>query len=126
MNANGSQGVTTHTGVVKAVNDKGIRLEGELEWRNYSKWAEAFDPPTPGQSVAVKLDGKGFVRDVAVLDSPTDAPQTHEASRETAIIRQTCLKASAAFCASRIDLKSADLFALAERMEKWVLRDGEG
>ncbi len=44
------------------------------------------------------------------------------AGRETAIIRETCLKASVAFCAARPELKTADLFALAERMEAWVNR----
>ena len=39
------------------------------------------------------------------------------------IIKQTCLKAAAEFCASRPELKSADLLALAERMEAWVTRD---
>ena len=37
-------------------------------------------------------------------------------------IRSTCIQSASAFCASRPELKSVDLFQLAERMEAWVLR----
>jgi hypothetical protein len=74
-----------------------------------------------GGVVALTLDKAGFVRSVVPAQA-TDALESHIAGRETAIIRQTCIKAAAEFCASRPDLKSADLFALAERMEAWVIR----
>jgi hypothetical protein len=46
--------------------------------------------------------------------------------RELRIIRQSVLKTAGEFCASRPDLKSAGLIALAERLEAWVLRPYAG
>jgi hypothetical protein len=112
-----SQAGKTISGLVTAVNPKGIRLEGRAEWLNLSKFAEII-PPMRGQVVTVTLDRQGWVRAVEASGGPESAT----AGRETAIIRQTCLKAAAEFCASRPELKSADLFALAERMEQWVGR----
>jgi hypothetical protein len=33
------------TGVVASVNPKGVRLQGGLEWRNFSKFAKDITPP---------------------------------------------------------------------------------
>jgi len=112
----------TLSGAVAAVNDKGLRLEGRDGWLNYSKWAEGLVPPARGAHVVVTLDRAGFVRTL-VPAAATDAHHSPTAGRETAIIRQTCLKAAAEFCAARPELKSADLLALAERMEAWVRRE---
>jgi hypothetical protein len=108
-------------GRVLSVNEKGLRLEGRDGWLNFSKWAEAIGSPAVGGLVTVTLDTAGFVRTVAPAQ-PADHQQGHAAGRETAITRLAVLKAAAEFCASRPDLKSADLFALAERMEAWVTR----
>ncbi len=126
MAINGTNGHTGETiaGVVVAVNDKGLRLDGRDGWLNYSKWAGELVPPTRGARVAVTLDKAGFVR--ALEAAAVDAPHSPTVGREAAIIRQTCLKAAAEFCAARPELKSADLFALAERMEAWVTREKEG
>ena len=121
---NGTGGETI-AGMVAAVNDKGLRLEGRDGWLNYSKWAEAIGSPAHGAHVVVTLDKAGFVRTLAPAGA-TDPHHSPTAGRETAIIRQTCLKAAAAFCAARPELKSADLLALAERMEAWVTREKEG
>jgi len=124
MSANGTAngtGGSQLVGLVAAVNDKGLRLEGRDGWLNFSKWAGELAPPSRGQRVTVRLDKSGYVRAIEAA-AGTDAPHSPVAGRETAIIRQTCVKASAAFCASRPDLKTADLFALAERMEAWVTR----
>jgi hypothetical protein len=45
-------------------------------------------------------------------------------SKDVQIIRESCIKSAAAFCAARPELKSADLFALAEKMEGWITREG--
>jgi hypothetical protein len=63
------------------------QLDNQLGWLNYSKWAEAFDPPAPGPAVAVRLDAKGFVRNVTLLAHAPDAPTSAVASRERAIVR---------------------------------------
>jgi len=121
MAINGTHNGTVHNkivGTVEQVNDKGVKVGGA--WRNYSRFAADMVPPTRGQRVTVQLDGQGFVR---AIEAITDAPHSPVAGRETAITRLACLKASAAFCASRPELKSADLLALAEGMEQWVTRD---
>jgi len=119
--ANGTAAETL-SGAVVAVNDKGLRLEGRDGWLNYSKWAEGLVPPARGAHVVVTLDKAGFVRTLAPAGA-TDPRQTATAGRETAITRLAVLKAAAEFCAARPELKSADLLALAERMEAWVRRE---
>ncbi len=109
-------------GLVEGVNEKGVKIAGE--WRNISKWATDVTLPERGQVVAVALDKSGYVRAIAPAAATPDAQQQPSAGRETLIIRQTCIKAAAEFCASRPELRSADLIALAERMEQWVLREG--
>jgi hypothetical protein len=106
-------------GRVLSVNEKGLRLEGRSGWLNFSKWAEAIG--APAVTLLEALDKDGFVRTVAPSEG-TDRHQSPVAGRETAITRLAVLKAATSFCAARPDLKSADLFALAERMEAWVTR----
>ena len=130
--ATNQNGARTLEGTVEAVNERGLRLEGRDGWLNYSKWAGDITEPRRGQVAALTLDGSGFVRAVGPADTVSARKQCHgavtgahqapTAGRETAIVRQACLKASVAFCAARPELKSADLFALAERMEAWVTR----
>ena len=120
-------GATTDqlVGRVLSVNPKGIRLEGREDWLNFSKFAPDLVPPERGQAVTLTLDRSGFVRAIAP-GAPADAPQAQggaSAGCDALIVRQTCIKAAAEFCASRPELKSADLLALAERMEAWVTRD---
>ena len=116
-----SNGAQVLEGTVESVNERGVKIGGQ--WLNYSKWAGEIAEPRRGQVVALTLDGSGFVRAVGPADgAATGTHRAPVAARETAIIRQMCLKASAEFCAAEPEFKSADLFALAERMEAWVLR----
>ena len=119
--ANGHSAETI-PGVVAAVNEKGLRLEGRDGWLNYSKWAEDLVPPARGARVVVTLDRAGFVRALAPA-AATDAHHSPVAGRETAITRLAVLKAAAAFAASRLELKSGDVLAIAERWEHWVRRE---
>jgi len=119
--ANGHSAETI-PGVVAAVNEKGLRLEGRDGWLNYSKWAADVVPPARGAHVVVTLDKAGFVRALAPSEA-TDPHQTAVAGRETAITRLAVLKAAAAFAASRLELKSGDVLAIAERWEHWVRRE---
>ncbi len=112
----------TLSGLVAAVNDKGLRLEGRDGWLNYSKWAEDLVPPARGARVVVTLDKAGFVRTLAPAEA-TDPHHSPTAGRETAITRLAVLKAAAAFAASRPELKSSDVLAIAERWEHWVRRE---
>jgi len=122
--ANGHSAETI-PGVVAAVNDKGLRLEGRDGWLNYSKWAEGLVPPARGAHVVVTLDKAGFVRTLAPAVA-TDPHHSPTGGRETAITRLAVLRTAATFCAARPELRTADLFALAERMEAWVTREKEG
>lgn len=112
-----SQAGETVSGLVTAVNPKGIKLQGHADWFNFSKFADVV-PPMRGQRVTITLDKQGWIRAIEAVggqESPT-------ASRDTSITRLAVLKAATAFCAARPALKSSDLFALAERMEAWVGR----
>ena len=118
-------GTAQLVGVVTAVNPKGIRLEGRDDWLNFSKFAADLVPPARGQAVSVQLDGQGFVRAIgpaagAVAESATAAGP----SRDVTISRLAILKAAAAFGASRPELKSADVLAIATLWERWALREG--
>ena len=53
---------------------------------------------------------------------PSPMAERNDQLRERRIIRQAVLKAAATVIASRPELKSADLLALAEKLEAWVLR----
>ena len=106
-------------GTVEAVNERGVKIGGA--WRNYSRWAGELAPPQRGTHVAVRLDAQGFVREIAPADAGS-TPVEPGPSKDTLIIRQTCVKAASEYCASRPDLKTSDLFTLAERMEAWIVR----
>ncbi len=89
-NGTGTGGAGTQlVGLVAAVNANGIKLDGGDGWLNFSKFAPGLVPPQRGQRVTVQLDKSGFVRGIETI---TDAPHSPVAGRETAIIRQTCLK----------------------------------
>ena len=115
-------GAETVSGVVSAVNPKGIRLEGRDGWLNFSKFAQDLVSPARGARVAVTLDGQGFIRALAPADGSPDAPQSHTAGRETAITRLAVLKTAAEFAAGRAEIKSGDVLAIAARWEHWITR----
>ena len=114
-------GTAQLVGLVESVNEKGVKIAGE--WLNFSKWATDVTLPERGQVVALSLDKAGFVRSIAPAAATPDAQHGPSVGRETLIIRQTCVKASAEFCASRPELRTTDLLALAERMEAWIWRE---
>jgi hypothetical protein len=121
----------TISGRVSAVNDKGIRLDGEDGWMNYSRFAVGLVAPSKGEVVSVTLDKAGFVRAIV----PTDGAPTSLADRPTmgllphgkdrTITRLAVLKAAAAFSASKQASSSADVLLIAAAWERWVLRDDE-
>lgn len=57
---------TTIRGRVAQVNDKGLKLDGADQWANVSKFAVGVVMPTRGQHVTLTLDGKGFIRGIAL------------------------------------------------------------
>jgi hypothetical protein len=125
MAASGTNGTGAEqlVGRVLSVNEKGLRLEGRDGWLNFSKFAQDLVPPSRGALVALSIDKSGFIRRVEAVEGASDRQQAHTAGRETAIIRQTCLKAAAEFAASRPQLKSGDVLKIAASWERWVLRE---
>ena len=113
------------TGIVQAVNARGLKLGGR--WFNYSRFSPVARPEV-GQTVRLELDGT-FIRvlehDPETGAVPAQDPDTQEAtgpSRERVITRLACLKAAAAFLAPRLTSEEGELVVLAEVLEDWVLR----
>jgi hypothetical protein len=129
MATNGS-GETTTTGRVVAVNDKGIRFEYSDAWANYSKFAVGLVAPAKGDLVTVTFDRQGFIRSCTPvngsdINSAPHGAQSATSARDTTITRLAVLKAAAEFGASRQDLKSGDVLAIAASWERWVTREEE-
>lgn len=124
---------STFTGVVRSVNEKGLKLDGHDSWLNYSRFAVGIVAPERGQTVMVATDKAGFLRSCVVLDGVAPvaggsglpaAAQTPSApaERDRTITRLAVLKAAAEWAAGR-DLKSGDVLKVAESWERWVNRD---
>lgn len=111
----------TFEGAVEARNDRGIKLDGE--WRNISKF-RPVDLPEVGTRVRAEVDDKGFLKSIDVLAAVLveHTPATASLSRNETITRLAVLKAAANFAATRSDIKSADVLAVAERWLEWVER----
>lgn len=119
------------SGIVRSVNEKGLKLEGAESWLNVSKYALGVTLPERGQQVTCTLDKGGFIRAVAPTDGsdvvPTHraAPGAATAQRDRTITRLAVLKAAAEFGAARPSLKSGDVLAIAASWERWINRDEE-
>jgi hypothetical protein len=118
--------ITAHVeGTVESANERGLRLDGESDWRNFSKWTpEPITPPRRGATVRLGLDASGFVRELQVID---EAPPSASSSDRTVEIRRlACLKAAATFCGGKAlntEVSSADVLKIAEAFERWVTRE---
>jgi hypothetical protein len=117
---------TQVSGVVRSVNDKGLKLDGYDSWFNVSKFAVGVVLPERGASVTCTLDKSGFLRAVASADGSallpvrgaSDAPST----KDRTITRLAVLKAAAEYAASKPQSCSADVLKIAAAWESWVLR----
>lgn len=122
---------STFTGVVAAVNDKGLRLDGHESWMNLSKFAPGVVLPERGSTVTVAVDGKGFIRSVEHAEgAPVAAPTqnghqtaTSGQQRDRLIVRQSSAKTAFEFAASRPDMRAVDAIHLASLIEAWVYRE---
>jgi len=131
------------TGQVEAVNDKGVKIDGE--WRNFSRYAKAgaIASVEPGVRVECQLDNAGFLRvmtltkssvtrsepeedinpaDGTTADAPPVSLKDTFTMKDALILRQTCIKAAAEFAAGRPDIKSSDVLKIAECWERWIVR----
>jgi hypothetical protein len=104
-------------GTVEAVNATGLKIGGA--WVNVSQF-HPLELPDAGAHVRVKIDAKGYIRELEVV--PTVLSQTPAvlSDRDARITRLAVLKAAAGFGASRPDMKSADVQVLAERWLAWI------
>jgi hypothetical protein len=132
--------MTLIEGVIDRVNAKGFRLQGESDWRNYSRFADPADilPPNIGDAVAVSVDSQGFVRSVQVVGERTNErasssvrERTYEATqacnprpeKDVIVTRLAVLNTATAITSSggqETDLVT--VLALAEELEQWVIR----
>jgi len=133
-------------GVVSHVNDHGVRLAGEADWRNLSKFSKPRPVlPQVGDRVRLSLDGGGYVRAVELLGAPLaipgwPAPPAPEeepyrypergavaaappVDREQRICRQAVLNTAVALLSSGgRACEPRDVLALASTLEQWVSR----
>jgi hypothetical protein len=125
--------ITEVQGIVCASNERGLKLSGETEWRNLSKWAEVSAIPPRGSVVVLGLDKSGYVREITtataekpviVQDSPLgDAPAPVDKDRR--ITRMACLNTATAILTThnvRGGVEVAEVLRVAAGLEGWVLR----
>jgi hypothetical protein len=102
----GSQGriVDQAEGWVQSANERGIRLKGEQEYRNFSKYAQPpITPPARGAHVVLGLDSDGFVRELQIEPGVgTPAPALADPSRDRQIRRQVTAKVAGHLLAAAI------------------------
>src|SRR5262245_30924862 len=112
------------TGTVSRVKGQGFQLDGGEPWYNVSKFAEGVAVPAVGASVALELDGKGFVRRVEQTGAPAPAPAGGD--REKRVTRLAVLNTAATILGAGPGhaVDPAEVAALAARLERWVLREG--
>ena len=114
------ESVTLVEGVVEAVNAKGIKVRGA--WHNVSQY-RTVPLPEVGEYVRLKVSAKGFIDSVEIVKAAHDNGAVitpTAANRDRTISRLAVLKAAAEFGASRPDLKSADVLAIAQRWLEWI------
>ena len=101
-------------GLVEAVNRTGLKLGGA--WINVSQF-HPVDLPEVGAHVRLRVDSKGYIRSLDVLE--IERKSAGVAERDDRIARLAVLKAAARFAADRQDIKSADVLRIAESWLQW-------
>jgi hypothetical protein len=125
----GSQGrIVEHVdGQVAAANERGVHLDGESAWRNYSKFASALPTPAQGQHVRLGLDAAGFVRELQVLDASPGATTAAPCVLDDLSIRLRVLEIAATtvgqFAQTHEAASTDHILPLAERLLAWVTRE---
>ena len=133
-----ASGTTTVVGRVNRCNDRGVKLAGETEWRNISKFADSCPDPQAfdGGSVSLTLDGQGYIREIAEAqdEPPTPAVRADATTapagaaellgKDTMIARHVALKAAVELLANDITTSPDPEIttSLAATFEQWLLR----
>ena len=118
---------------MERVNDKGTGIKVSGEWCNVSTYHTLAQMPKTGQRVNLNVqrtDRGAWIQSVDVLDDgqihelPRPPRRNFGFGRSPAESRDkrrlSVLKAAAGFAASRPDLKSVDVLAIAGRWLAWV------
>jgi len=109
-------------GLVEATNATGLKIGGA--WVNVSQF-HPVDLPEVGAHVRLKVDNKGFIRELETLSSSTTPAVLSD--RDERITRLAVLKAAANFLGqlsqTRQDVKTEHVLLLADRWIKWVEGD---
>lgn len=140
---------TTITGIVAASNDRGkggVKLQGEDEWRNVSKFSDGVVIPAKGTSVILTLDSSGYIRSIGPAPKDTAQPEdsqprqegataakTDWARKDALMVRMSCLRGAceivAAATPGMAGMRTEDLAAatksVAADFERWVNRKGD-
>jgi hypothetical protein len=118
------------TGVVRSVNEKGLKLEGHESWFNVSKYAVGVVLPERGETVTCTLDKAGFLRCVELVEGALPriaggSDAVRPSSKDRTITRLAVLKAAAEYAASKPQSSSADVLKIAAAWETWVTREDD-
>jgi hypothetical protein len=122
------------TGLVERVSDKGTGVKVNGEWANASQYVTPpLEMPKAGQRVNLQVErtDRGiWIQSIEILDGgqihqlPQQQRRGGGGGRSPAELRDirrlSVLKAAAGFAASRPDMKSADVLAVADRWVAWV------
>jgi hypothetical protein len=122
MTSNGHGGHVTVEGTVEAVNDRGVKLDGE--WVNLSKYRR-LELPDAGARVRAEVDQRGYLCTIDVLQPAPDAGSpAHLSQHDDRITRLAVLKAAAEFVGlwgqTREDVRSDHVLVLADKWLAWV------
>src|SRR5215831_132233 len=101
-------------GTVEQINQTGLRVAGV--WYTVSR----FHPvalPSVGTRVQIQVDGKGFIRELETLEAEDESADSASSAVAT---RLAVLDISARFAASRPDVKSSEVLAVADKWLAWV------
>jgi hypothetical protein len=127
MTTNGDRGrvVEHREGVVGASNPRGVKLAGEPDYRNFSKYADPpITPPHRGTAVRLGLDSDGYIRTLEVLAEGSPSAGGQNPDRDAQIRRQVAMKCAvqltAAAIESNADARADWAFPLAEKILAWL------
>jgi len=122
MTTNGTAAPATFEGRVEAVNERGIKVDGD--WWNVSKF-KPVDLPARGALVRITVDFKGFLTSVTELEAAPAA--TANLSQDATITRLAVLKAAAGFLGelshTRPEVRSEHVVVLADKWLEWVQQE---
>jgi hypothetical protein len=127
-----TQNLEAVSGLVEQINAKGTGIKVAGEWLNVSAYHAIAELPELGQRVDVQVertDRGVWIQSVEILDGGQihqlpQAPRRgggggRSLAEQRDIRRLSVLKAAAAFCAARPEVKSSEVVQLADRWLAW-------